>query len=101
MGNTTISNKKEKNMHTPEQITEEIQKLPLMEDSQLVHYMKIISSKQTAKEKKLYEPLYKAIEKERRKRGTASVISTKIVQPRATKSSSVSDSYEGVNHDEV
>ncbi len=82
-------------MHTEEQILAEIKKLPAFDDETLVFYFQVISSKQSAKEKKLYEPLQKAIEKERKRRGTASAISSKIVQPKTPKKSEF-----GAQHDD-
>jgi len=73
--------------HTPEQVKEEIKKLPTFTEEQLVHYTKIISSKQTTAEKKLYEPLMKALLKERKSRGLVSTISSTIVKPTLPKKS--------------
>ena len=67
-------------MHTPDQIKQAIKHLSELTDDTLVHYLKIISSKQTKAEKTLYAPLAKAIEAERKKRGTAATISSKPLQ---------------------
>lgn len=66
----------------PSRIKEEIKRLPEFSDDLLVHYTKIISSKHTAKEKKLYLPLQKAVEKERKARGIVKTISSSIVKPK-------------------
>lgn len=66
--------------HTPQQVKETIAKLPDFTSDQLIHYYKVITSKKSAKEKKLYSPLLKAIEKERKSRGTKT-ISSSIVKP--------------------
>jgi hypothetical protein len=67
-------------MHTPDQIKQTIKHLSELSDDTLVHYLKIVSSKQSKAEKTLYAPLVKAIETERKKRGTASTISSKPLQ---------------------
>lgn len=59
-------------------IKEEIKKVSSYSNEHLVHIIKIISSKQSKREKTLYEPLLKAIEKERKSRGTKE-IDSKIV----------------------
>lgn len=54
--------------HTPEQVKAEILKLPTFSDDLLIHYWKVISSRSSAAETKLYAPLASAIERERKKR---------------------------------
>lgn len=71
-------------MHEPEQIQAAIKSIKDTPDDILVFYFKVISSKSTAKEKRLYAPLSDAIEKERRRRKTARSISTKPVQTTVT-----------------
>lgn len=61
-----------------EQIAHYISTIGEQTDDQLVHAFKIVSSKTSAKDKKLYGPVLTAINKERRKRGTIT-ISSKIV----------------------
>lgn len=69
---------------TPEMVKAECLRVEGFSDDQLVHYFKIISSKSTKKEKTLFAPLQKSIEKERKKRGTKT-ISSSIVKPKITK----------------
>lgn len=76
--------------HTPEEVKEQIKGIKEFTDDKLVHYTKIISSKQLKAEKTLYEPLRKAIEKERRARGTITTIS-KIVQTSTKKTEGGAD----------
>lgn len=68
--------------HTPEDIKAQISVIKDLSDENLIHFFKIVSSKHTASDKKLYEPLKKAIEKERRRRGSTSTVSS-IVKPKA------------------
>lgn len=69
---------KEEEKELQKKIKAEISKVKDYSKEHLVHVLKIISSKQSKKEKALYEPLKKAIEKERKERGV-SEIDTKIV----------------------
>lgn len=87
---------------TPEEVKTTISVLDALPDDTLVHYYKCASSADKPAEKKMLAPLKTAIEKERRKRGTASQISSKIVQPSAkpTKSGEINpDDYEGVENE--
>ena len=59
-------------------IDQTISNITAYPDDELVHMLKCASSTTSAVDKKLFKPLISAIEKERRKRGTASTISTKI-----------------------
>ena len=69
---------KEQEKDLTKRIKQEIKRVKDYTNEHLVHVLKIISSKQSKKEKALYEPLKKAIEKERKERGTKE-IDSKIV----------------------
>jgi hypothetical protein len=88
-------------MHTTEEIKAAIAGFPDLTEEQLINNFKIITSMTTKKEKDLYAPALRAIEKERRKRGTIKTISAKPTQPRVTQGSSADD-YEAVEitHDD-
>ena len=82
-------------MHTPEEIKAAIANFPNLSEDDLINTYKIITSMTTKKEKDLYASALRAIDKERRKRGTVKTISAKPTQPRVTKGSSADD-YEAV-----
>lgn len=88
-------------MHTPEEVKAAIANFPNLSEDDLVNTYKIITSMTTKKEKDLYGPALRAIDKERRKRGTIKTISAKPTQPRVTQGSAA-DSYEAVEvtHDD-
>lgn len=67
-------------MHTTDDVKDQIARIKEFTSDELVHYTKIISSKSTNKEKKLYAPLAKAIEKERKARGDISAISVRAAK---------------------
>lgn len=69
---------KEEEKDLAKRIKQEIKKVKEYSNEYLVHVLKIISSKQIKREKTLYESLKKAIEKERKERGTKE-IDSKIV----------------------
>ena len=75
---------KEQEKEIKELIKKEIAELKDKEDEYLVHIFKIVSSKKGAKEKSLFSPLMKAIEKERKARGVKE-IDSKIVNITPTK----------------
>ncbi len=60
-------------MHTEEEIKKAVKNIKGYSDDQLTHEFKIISSKTTKKEKDRYAPLFLAISKERKKRGTKTI----------------------------
>lgn len=82
-------------MHTPEEVKAAIANFPNLSEEQLINTYKIITSMTTKKEKDLYAPALRAIDKERRKRGTIKTISAKPTQPRVVQGSSADD-YEAV-----
>lgn len=65
---------------TEELIAKEISLLADATDERLEHLLKCSLSRKSTKEKELLKPLIKAVEKERKSRGTKT-ISSKIVQP--------------------
>ena len=71
-----------------------IDNISTYDNEQLVHFYKCALSKKLASEKKLFDPLIKAIEKERKSRGTTSISSA--VKPKEAKQSigQASDMYE-------
>ena len=75
---------------TEAQIKDTISTLPSLSDDVLVHYYKCASSNDSAKAKKLLAPLMTAIEKERKKRGSASTLSSK---PLAVSTSEIAKDY--------
>lgn len=70
--------KEEEEKELTKKVKQEINKVKDYTNEYLVHVLKIISSKQIKREKTIYEPLKKAIEKERKERGTKE-IDSKIV----------------------
>lgn len=88
--------------HTPEDIKLAIANFPNLTEEQLVHNFKVMSSMTTKKEKDLYAPAMKAIEKERRKRGNIHTITSKPMVAKLPKEGQVNpDDYEAieVEHD--
>lgn len=83
--------------HTPEDIKLAIANFPNLTEEQLVHNFKVMSSMTTKKEKDLYAPAMKAIEKERRKRGNIHTITSKPLAARVTQPGNVNpDDYEAL-----
>lgn len=81
-------------MITKEDIPAYKEAIPEATDEQLVWLYKVCISKQTAK--KDFEKLAELVQKERRKRGSITSISSKIVQPSLKKQEkgAASDMYE-------
>lgn len=82
-------------MITKETVKNVIDKIDTYTDDELVHMYKCASSVQDSKSKPLVKPLISIIEKERRKRGTAKTISSKITGINETKKTT-----NGVNPDD-
>lgn len=83
-------------MHTPEQIKDAIKNISDYTSEQLIDMQKIISSMTSAKEKKTYDGLPKAIEKERRKRGEIKMITSKPMAAKLPAGGLNADDYEAV-----
>ena len=69
---------KEEEKALSKKIQQTIKKVSSFDDDYLVHIYKIMSSKTSTKEKALFDPLLKAVDKERKARGVKE-IDSKIV----------------------
>lgn len=80
-------------MITADQIPQYLSAIPMMTNDQLIFLYKVSISKDTPTEKKAFAPLAEACQKERKKRGNITQITSKPTSP-ATKQTIVADSYE-------
>ena len=69
-------------------VNKTIQELPSYDNDKLVHIYKCASSTDSPSKKALFKPLMAAIEKERRKRGTVTTISSKPIAAKSVEETS-------------
>lgn len=69
-------------MITADKVKDIIKEIASFTDEQLIHLYKIAISKDKPADKKAFEPLATAATRERKKRGTVTTISSKIISPK-------------------